>query len=159
MARPSLELVQALLNTADKLSNGQKYMWGHMGACNCGNLAQELTSYSRAEIHEFAMRGRGDWTEQAQAFCQGTSMPIEIIISELIAKGLTTEDLINLEKLKDKSVLARLPQEIREQLSHNRVENVSLYMRTWANLLEEQLIAQVNIADLKKLPAKADTPV
>lgn len=150
MARPSLELITALRTTADKLSKGQKYMWGHMGACNCGNLAQELTSYSRAEIHDYAMRGRGDWTEQAEAYCEGTNMPIEIIISELLNKGLTTEDLMNLEKLKDKEVLNRFSQEVREGLSHNNVEHVILYMTTWAELLEEQLIDKVDIADITR---------
>jgi hypothetical protein len=148
MARPSLELIQALRKTADKLNNGQKYMWGHMGACNCGNLAQELTTYSRAEIHDYAMRGRGDWTEQGEAYCEGTSMPIEIIISELLTKGLITEDLMNLEKLKDKEVLARLSKDVRDALSHNKVEHVTLYMKTWAELLEEQFLAKVDIGDL-----------
>ncbi len=148
MARASLELIEALRKTADKLSKGQKYMWGHMGACNCGNLAQELTAFSRAEIHEYAMRGRGDWTEQAEAYCEGTSMPIEIIISELLTKGLTTEDLINLEKLKDKEVLGRLSRDVRDTISHNNVEDVTLYMRAWADLLEEQLLAKVNIDSL-----------
>lgn len=119
-----------------------------MGACNCGNLAQELTAYTRAEIHEYAMRGRGDWTEQAEAYCEGTNMPIEIIISELLTKGLTTEDLMNLEKLKDKEVLARLSKEVREHLSHNKVQDVILYMHTWADLLEDQLVANVELGDL-----------
>lgn len=150
MARASIELIEALRKTADKLSNGQKYMWGHMGACNCGNLAQELTSYSRAEIHDYAMRGRGDWTEQAEAYCEGTSMPIEIIISELLSKGLTTEDLMNLEKLKGREVLSRLTKELRDTLSHNNVEHVTLYMTAWAELLEEQLLAKVDIGDLQQ---------
>lgn len=148
MARASIVLIEALRKTADKLSSGQKYMWGHMGACNCGNLAQQLTSFSRAEIHEFAMRGRGDWTEQAEAYCEGTNMPIEIIISELLSKGLTTEDLMNLEKLKDREVLGRLSQSVRDTLSHNNVQHVILYMREWADMLEEQLIAKVDIGSL-----------
>jgi hypothetical protein len=148
MARASLELILALRHTADKLNIGKKYMWGHMGACNCGNLAQELTNYSRAEIHDYAMRGRGDWTEQAEAYCTGSNMPIEIIISELLTKGLTTEDLMNLEKLKDKEVLERMSQDQRESLSHNNVKHVMLYMRTWADLLEEHLLANVELGDL-----------
>ena len=134
-------------------------MWGHMGACNCGNLAQELTSYTRAEIHEYAMRGRGDWTEQAEAYCEGTNMPIEIIISELLAKGLTTEDLMNLEKLKDKKVLSRLPQDVREKLSHNKVEDVVLYMKTWADLLEEELLAKVELGDLQTIVKEKEAEV
>ena len=62
------ELIAAIERTAKKLKNGAAYQWGHMGACNCGNLAQELTSLSKAEIHRFAMERSGDWNYQLRKF-------------------------------------------------------------------------------------------
>ncbi len=149
MARPNPELIEALRKTAIKLKKGQKYMWGHMGACNCGNLAQELTQYSRAEIHEYAMRGRGDWSEQAEAYCDNSEMPIDVIISELLSKGLTQEDLINLERLSGKEVLALIPHERRINLKHNSKDDVVYYMETWAGLLESQLLEKVSLPEFE----------
>ncbi|WP_342626366.1 hypothetical protein [Belliella baltica] len=63
MARPSVELISAFRRTIDKLKNGAPYQWGHMGACNCGNLAQEITEFSKGEIHQDAMQRYGDWNE------------------------------------------------------------------------------------------------
>lgn len=145
MARASIKLIEALKRTANKLNKGEKYMWGHMGACNCGNLAQELTKYSRQEIHAFAMRGRGDWSEQAEAYCAGTSLPMEFILADLLKEGLTTEDLIHLERLSDKAVLNKIPHERRIQMKHNDRADVVLYLKSWAELLEEKLLAQVEL--------------
>ena len=50
MAKPSIELVQALRETARRLQNGAHYVWGHHGACNCGNLLQVITSLDEKEI-------------------------------------------------------------------------------------------------------------
>jgi len=60
MAQAKTEIIDALRRTADKLKNGSQYMWGHMGSCNCGNLAQEVTKRTKAEIHAYAMQGHGD---------------------------------------------------------------------------------------------------
>lgn len=53
MARPNPDLIAAIEKTILKLSKGAPYQWVHMGACNCGNLAQELTKLSKAEIHSY----------------------------------------------------------------------------------------------------------
>ena len=55
MARPNLDLIAALRRTARKINDGAPYQWGHMGSCNCGNLAQELTKLTKAEIHAHAL--------------------------------------------------------------------------------------------------------
>jgi hypothetical protein len=47
MANPNPELIAAIEKTVSKLKNGSPYQWGHMGACNCGNLAQELTKLEK----------------------------------------------------------------------------------------------------------------
>lgn len=137
MARPSEKLIKAIRQTAQNLHHHKPYQWGHMGACNCGNLAQELTHLSKAEIHAYAMSGYGDWSEQVAAFCPTSQMPMDLLINELIAAGLTLEDLINLERLKDEAVLNRLQ---RPHLRYNDREDVAQYLETWADLLEEKLI-------------------
>jgi len=142
---PSLILVDALRRTARKLSAGVAYQWGHMGSCNCGNLAQELTTLTKAEIHAFAMQGRGDWREQVEEFCPTSGLPMDLLIAEILNKGLTTSDLQNLERLSDKRVLARIAFERRNQMHHNRRDDVVLYLNEWANLLEEDLLAGVEL--------------
>ena len=146
MARPNPELIGALRRTADKLKNGAPYQWGHMGSCNCGNLAQELTPYSKAEIHHFAMRNSGDWTEQVNDYCATSGLPMDILIADLLTKGLSTEDLQHLERLSDPEVLRRLPLEHRYP-NHNHREDVIRYMMAWADLLEEQYLAKTNLPE------------
>ncbi|MCC5932300.1 MAG: hypothetical protein JJU28_23850 [Cyclobacteriaceae bacterium] len=149
MATANPTLIHALRNTAKKLKEGASYQWGHMGACNCGNLAQELTPFSKAEIHAFAMERHGDWSQQILEFCPASGYPMDLLIDNLIKTGLTLDDLSNLEKLSDQLILKRLP-EARKYLNHNRKEDVILYMETWANLLEDQLLLSIDISDARK---------
>ncbi len=146
---PSLHLVDALRRTARKLNAGVAYQWGHMGSCNCGNLAQELTTLTKAEIHAFALQGRGDWREQVEEFCPTSGLPMDLLIAEMLTKGLTTSDLQNLERLSDKRVLARIPFERRNEMHHNRRDDVVLYLNAWANLVEETLLEAVELPDWK----------
>ncbi|SFF36103.1 hypothetical protein [Thermoflexibacter ruber] len=145
MATPNLELIAALRKTAKKLEEGAPYQWGHMGSCNCGNLAQEISKLTKAEIHEYAMRNRqGDWSEQTDAYCPVSNQPMDLLITQMTEIGLTTTDLKNLEKLSDREILVRLPAEFR-YLQHNKRDHVVMYMREWANLLEEQLLADISL--------------
>jgi hypothetical protein len=142
MATPTLILIEALRSTAKKIETGAPYMWGHMGACNCGNLAQQLTGFTKAEIHAFAMRGVGDWSEQVQEYCGGANAPLDLVIEKLLVAGLTQQDLISLERLSSDKVLEKLPIEKR-YLSKNNKADVILYMKTWADSLEEELSQEV----------------
>ncbi len=141
MASASIELIQALRATAARLRDTFDYQWGHMGACNCGYLAQTVTKLGKAEIHSAAMERRGDWEEQANAFCPDSGYVIDDIIASLVAVGLTTDDIGKLEKLSGREVLARLP-ENRRHLARNRREDVVLYLEAWAELLGEKLSAR-----------------
>ena len=145
MAHANAALINALRRTAEKLAKGAAYQWGHMGSCNCGNLAQELTQLTKAEIHQFAMQGRGDWREQVEEFCPTSGLPMDLLIADLLNYGLTTTDLQNLERLSDKKVLARIPVEKRYELHHNVRNDVVLYMNEWARLLEDELLPHVKI--------------
>ncbi|WP_026999853.1 hypothetical protein [Eisenibacter elegans] len=145
MATPSLRLVDALRKTAKTLEEGAPYQWGHMGSCNCGNLAQEITRKSKGEIHALALQTRmGDWADQVSEFCPVSNLPMDLVIGEMIEAGFSTTDLKNLERLSDTEILRRLPTEKR-YLIHNKRDDVVLYMRAWADMLEEQLLAQVPV--------------
>ncbi|GMQ28515.1 hypothetical protein [Algoriphagus confluentis] len=155
MAKANPELIAALEKTITKLSNGAAYQWGHMGACNCGNLAQELTQLSKAEIHQFAMQRYGDWNEQILDYCPTSGYPMDMMISKMLNYGLTLDDLAHLERLSDPEILKSIPKEKRDQLNKNSREDVVLYMKVWASLLREKWLIQqgseVNLSPEKKL--------
>ncbi|MBC3785131.1 hypothetical protein [Spirosoma utsteinense] len=150
MARPTPELIEALRRTAIKLKNGAPYQWGHMGGCNCGNLAQELTKLNRDQIHQYAMQRYGDWNEQVEDYCSTSQMPIDIVINEMLNAGLMLEDLKHLEKLDDRQVLARFPLEAR-YLKHNVRDDVVAYMNAWAELLKEQLLEKITLPNFQSM--------
>jgi hypothetical protein len=143
MAKVSLELIDALRKTADKMEGNPNYQWGHMGACNCGFLAQQITRLSKAEIHHRAMTGYGDWHEQLNDYCSTSGLPMDKMISKLIDFGFDADDLKDLERLSGSKVLAALP--VRRNLKHNLNADAVLYLRTWANLLEGELIRPIEI--------------
>ncbi len=142
MAKANPRLIEAIEKTVLKLSNGAAYQWGHMGACNCGNLAQELTHFNKAEIHQYAMQKHGDWNEQILDYCPSSGFPIDLMISKMLNYGLTLDDLANLEKLSDQTILSRIPKERRDQIHKNSREDVILYMQTWTKILRENWIKE-----------------
>ncbi len=140
MARPSKELINSIRRAAKRIAKEKNYQWGHMGSCNCGHLAQEVTKLSQSQIHDYAMKGHGDWSEQVEAFCPTSSMSMDLLISELISAGLSLEDLINLERLNDRQVLSTMSIEKRNKLRHNDPKDVAFYMEKWADLMCLQLV-------------------
>lgn len=138
MARPNRDLVQALRETADRLGRGARYRWTHMGSCNCGHLAQTVTRLSRERLHAIALERAGDWTQQSLSFCADSGLPMDHVIESMLELGLSTTDLADLEKLSNDRVLRSLPHGQRN-LSRRKREDVILYMRTWAQLLEADL--------------------
>ena len=150
MARATPELIHALRQTARNLLQGAPYQWGHMGGCNCGNLAQELTKLNKDQIHRYAMQRHGDWNEQAEDYCSTSEMPIDLLINEMLNAGLQLEDLKHLERLDDRSVLTQFP--VGERfLKHNVREDVVAYMNAWAELLEEQLLEKITLPSIYEL--------
>jgi hypothetical protein len=140
-------LITALRRTAEKLREGASYQWGHMGSCNCGNLAQELTTLTRGEIHANALAaGRGDWNEQLNDYCPTSGLPMDQLIADMLSAGLSADDLKHLERLSDRQVLVRLP-EGKRYLRHNFRDDVVLYLVTWASLLEEQMLSTIRLPD------------
>lgn len=144
MATATVELVQALRETATRLKNGAAYAWGNHGCCNCGNLLQVITNLSKEEILQYAHTGIGEWTELAEDYCGVTDAPISLLLYKLEQAGLNTNDIHNLEYLEDRDVLKNLPGGFR-WLSRNKREDVIVYFETYANMLEEKLLQQIQV--------------
>ena len=139
MAYASHTLVDALRATAAKLSRGEAiYRWTHMGACNCGHLAQHVTCLSAAEIRRLSQDKAGEWADQAMEYCPTSGVPMDHVLGELLGIGLEPEDIGYLERLSDKRVLRRLPLGAR-YLDFRSKGDVVRYLRTWADWLDEQL--------------------
>ncbi|MGE0589175.1 MAG: hypothetical protein AB7O48_11425 [Cyclobacteriaceae bacterium] len=147
MARPTPEIIEAIRKTADKIRKSGDYQWGHMGACNCGFLAQEVTSLSKREIHSFAMEGHGDWNEQLNDYCPTSGLRMDDLISDLLNFGFDIDDLKHLERLSDPQVLRQLPINERN-LKQNRKGDVEIYLMAFARMLEEKLANKVNLGEL-----------
>jgi hypothetical protein len=144
MANATIELVQALRLTAEKLKNGAYHSWGHHGACNCGNLVQSVTQFTKEEVLRYAHTGTGEWTELAVDFCPITNAPLSLIFKRLEEIGLTPTDIHHIEYLSDKEVLKNLPNGFR-WLKRNKKEDAIAYFETFANVLEEKLLQDVSI--------------
>lgn len=144
MANPTIELINALRETAARLRNGAHYAWGHHGACNCGNLLQVVTKLTEGEILRYAHTGTGEWTELAEEFCPVTNAPLTLVITRLEAIGLTPTDIHNIEYLADKEVLQHLPGGFR-WLKRNKREDAIDYFEAFANLLEEKLLQSIDV--------------
>jgi hypothetical protein len=116
-----------------------------MGACNCGHLAQTVTHLSAEDIRRYALERRGEWAEQGIEYCPTSGYPMDAILSALFELGLTSDDLGQLERLTNPAVLRRLPIEVRRELCYRDRDHVVLYMRTFADVLEEQLPADTMV--------------
>ena len=138
MARPSTELVYALRKTVLRLRSGAPYQWGHLGACNCGHLAQTLTQNLRVKSTLRHCGGFGDWGDVSSQYCETSGLPIDDIIGTMMRVGLTLNDIEYLENPSDRRVLAQLPAGQRN-LRHNDREDVIRYMTIWADLLESEI--------------------
>jgi hypothetical protein len=144
MANPTIALIEALRLTATNLSNGAYHSWGHHGACNCGNLVQSVTKFTKEEILRHAHTGTGEWTELAIDFCPITNTPLTLIFNKLEEIGLTPTDIHHIEYLSDREVLNNLPGGFR-WLKRNKKEDAIVYFETFATVLEEKLLQGIHI--------------
>lgn len=143
MASSNPELINALRETAKRLDSGARYEWGHMARCNCGHLVQTITGMTDSEISCAVNHQLTEWTEHAESFCAGTGYQVDDVFRELGSLGFDHEDVMRLENLSDKRVLSRLPNGQR-YLRRNQVSDVSLYMRTMAQVLEDEALSQAS---------------
>jgi hypothetical protein len=132
----SANLVTALRTVADRLAAGAPFQWGHMGHCNCGHLAQVVTKRTPAEIHRAAiLRQTGEWSEYANDYCPSGAL-IDDIFEDLIALGLTREDIAHLEDLSDPDIVATVG---RGHLRRNDRDDAIAYFRAFADVVERRL--------------------
>ena len=129
-------LIEALERAANELRVGAPYQWGHFGACNCGHLARALTARPVAEIHAAAVERAADWGDAAVEYCPTSGLPLDHIITEMLAAGVTLDELRHLERLSDRKVLRRVGRPLR----HNRRDDVIAYLQAWASLLREEQV-------------------
>lgn len=106
--------------------------------CNCGHLAQTVTQLTRAELHAMALEKKGDWAEHAREYCPDSGYPIDHVIESMLGLGLTTSDIVHLERVSDPRVLRRL-EDARRHLDKRDRDDVVRYLEAWAGLLEEEL--------------------
>ena len=139
MAVPNLKVIQALRETATQIATSGRYEWGHMGSCNCGHLAQNITSFTRSEIQQFALQKRGDWSEQVIDYCPTSGYPMDLIIGRMIEFGFTQSDLRQLENLSNPEILAQAGV---ASFNRNVMSDTVKYMNAWADLLENQWMEQ-----------------
>jgi hypothetical protein len=147
MATASIEIINALRKTADKLEKGNPFEWGHMGSCNCGNLAQTITHFTKEEIHRFAMQKHGDWADQLIDFCPTSGYPMDLIIQKMMDIGFSKDDLTHLEWLSDTSILDKIGSQVK--LYRNVKSDTILYMNTWADILEEEFLQNHKLPSLE----------
>lgn len=137
MSRPSTHLVRALRATAARLRLGADYAWTHMGACNCGHLAQTITGLSPAEVRAITYeKPSGEWAEQARDYCPTSGYRVDALLTVMFDLGLGPEDVVDLERLRNPAVLARMKTPPREVSYRDRAHVVE-YMEAWADLLDE----------------------
>jgi hypothetical protein len=147
MAKTSMDIINILRNTAKAIASSPDYQWGHMGACNCGYLAQQVTHLNKDEIHRRAMQSHGDWSEQLNDYCPTSALPLDDIISDILNAGFDTTDLKHLERLSDPVVLNTLPVE-KKFLLHNQKADVVTYVEAWADKMEADLLRSIRLGDL-----------
>ena len=144
MAKATIELIHALRLTASNLRNGAYHSWGHHGACNCGNLVQSLTKFTKEEILRYAHTSSGEWTELALEFCPTSNAPLTLVFKRLQEIGLTPTDIHHIEYLSDRTILENLPGGFR-WLKRNKKEDAIDYFEAFANLLEEKFLQQIDV--------------
>lgn len=153
MATPSLDLINALRETATRLDAGASYAWSRMGSCNCGHLAQTLTNLTSVEIQALAMEATGDWSEQVRGYCSASQIPLEDIFNIMLDAGMTTEDIMHLERLSDPAILGHLSQP-EQGLNFRQRADVVRYMYAWADHLEQQLLPKLRVPEPMPLVAE-----
>jgi hypothetical protein len=127
-----MQLSVALLVAAERIEAGARYQWGHMGQCNCGHLAQVVTTKTSAEIHQAALLQRtGEWSEFAADVCPSSGSVIDDVLDALLAAGMSRDDIAHLENLSDPRVVAMIGRTLVRYLPADAV----LYLRTLSTLI------------------------
>lgn len=150
MAISSQVLIATFRKVAENLESGADYNWGMATKCNCAHVVQSLEPTAAFTLREIRPQ-LDEWTEYANDYCPRSGAPIDRLVDILLEHGLSRDDIHQLEYLSNRQVLEALPGGFR-YLQHGKREDVALYLRTWASLMEIELKTIANSpADL--LPA------
>lgn len=149
MAQVNFSLIKALRGTISRLENGAEFKWTHMGHCICGNLVQEISPFSAAQIHRFALEKAGDWERQSLDYCGATGYNMDYVMQMLFDLGLERQDIAHLERLTHPQVLETLPLGHRNLDYRNR-EDVVRYLKAWCVLLEEAYVADNKLPEISE---------
>ncbi len=113
-----LKLISSLQDAIKALENDSiEYDWWKTKSCNCGVVTQAITGLSAAAVdHSLGVllkhnpdlkNGDVSWSTFVKEFCPITGEPVVSIFKKLHEAGLTREEILNLEYLKDKKILDR----------------------------------------------------
>ena len=159
------KLITALRTAAKALEDDTfDYDWNKLQACNCGVLVASVMKCSRSEV-----RGKigaeniplqATWRTLVGRLCPVTGTPMNQVFKSLFEIGLTAKDIVELETLSNKEVLAAMPKFIEtftveptffrrlcgdkpttetvEVVRYNNPSQAAAYMRTWADLLQKR---------------------
>ncbi len=140
------DLAIALEKASHELETASGYQWGHMGSCNCGFLARQITGHTREELHSFSMQRSGDWADQLRDYCQTSNLPMDEVIFRMEKAGLSLTQLSKLERLSDEDILKRIPAHLKP-LKYNRASDAAIYMRAWAEMIKDELLKEVELPE------------
>jgi hypothetical protein len=149
MAKPTLEFIEALRKAAKRIANKTNYNWKDIGSCNCGNLVQVVTDYSKKEISKYGIEKHGDWEMLSRLYKKNSKYKIDEIISHMLDMGMILDDFAHLENLSSGRVLSYIPEG--KFLKRDNRDDVILYLNTWADMLERELLASIKITEAEHI--------
>ncbi len=140
MATPNKYLIKKIREAAGNIESGAPYNWGHVGKCNCGHLLQTIEDVDSGDIYKRAQKVTLDeYSEFVNDYCPESGVPMDALLDSLVDVGLSMDDIPQLEYLSNKKVLEALPGGFR-YLQKGKADDAVLYMNTWADVLEEELV-------------------
>lgn len=142
MAKATVELIEALRKGAKRIANKANYEWRNTGACNCGNVVQSATNFNRNQIARFGLQKQGDWAMLARLYDKDSNYKIDEIIKRMLEIGMDLDDFGNLENLNDQRILDRIGNAFLKRDNRN---HVILYLNTWADMLEEEMLQDIEL--------------
>ena len=130
------KLKEALNTTIRRLRKDKTpYQWGHFGQCNCGHLAQTISSNSARDIHKSASFLGGDWGVRIKEYCPVSRYLIDDIIRQLLTIGMEHQDIVHLENLSDPKVLAKIAGRPSRLERHSKTDALK-YLEAMYELIE-----------------------
>lgn len=136
--------IRVLREAADYLeANPERYEWLHPSRCNCGILARVAGNMSQNQLNDIvnksAEKGKISWSTMAKnyAICRDTGLPIVEVLQILMEAGFSLAEMSQIEYLKDPTL-----RKVLRTSSFATAENVILYFRAWADLLQQELNQQ-----------------